>query len=154
MKQITVRMRANYPDTQDPINVANLLEVLRQLPAEAQLVSIQTMLDDNSTHRYDLRFKTNSPVLADGAILRVVCGRKLWLQQVDGEVLIQVNGHIVPFVGTEVTYEDVVNLADKKTGHLWTVTYGLPDGGGSLTPGKKITVRPGMVFNVVDTSRA
>ena len=56
----------------------------------------------------------------------------------------------------EISYDEVVRLAGKQPGRVWTITYihRLTGVSGILSPGQNAPLMDGMLFNVCDTSNA
>jgi hypothetical protein len=73
------------------------------------------------------------------------------------EVEIVVNGKKVKADSGFITYEQIAALAKKRADFIYTCTYchGWPhDYQGTLSPGDRVRVKKGMMFDIMDTSRA
>lgn len=69
---------------------------------------------------------------------------------------IVVNGRTISVVGTSLTYDEIVYLAYSRPAEdlLYTVTYKGPRSMGSVVPGERIELDPGMIFNCMMTGVA
>lgn len=59
-----------------------------------------------------------------------------------------------PYRQYQVAYESVVMWAGHPMHSLLTVTWSMANCQGTLTPGQRIIVKEGIVFNAIDTSNA